>query len=61
MKNPNKRELQQIALNNSSDIDLRDLNPYKKCNEKQNSFFNDWYYSCIRQSFMFQKESFRKT
>ena len=32
MKIPNKRELQQIALNHSSDIDLKDfLKIYKKC------------------------------
>ena len=32
MKIPNKRELQQIALNHSSDIDFKDLmNIYKKC------------------------------
>ena len=32
MKIPNKRELQQIAFNHSSDIDLRDfMNLYKKC------------------------------
>ena len=31
MKIPNKRELQQIALNNSSDIDFKDfMNIYKK-------------------------------
>ena len=32
MKTPNKRELQQIAFNYSSDIDFRDfMNFYKKC------------------------------
>ena len=32
MKIPNKRELQQIALNHSSDIDFKDfMNIYKKC------------------------------
>ena len=32
MKFPNKRELQQIALNHSSDIDFKDfMNIYKKC------------------------------
>ena len=30
MKNPNKRELQQIAFNHSSDIDFQDfMNLYK--------------------------------
>ena len=39
MKIPNKRELQQIALNHSSDIDFKDLmNIYKKCNAKLYSF-----------------------
>ena len=32
MKIPNKRELQQIALNHLSDIDFKDfMNIYKKC------------------------------
>ena len=35
MKIPNKRELQQIALNHSSDIALKDfMNIYKKCTAK---------------------------
>ena len=35
MKIPNKRELQQIALNHSSDIDFKDfMNIYKKCTAK---------------------------
>ena len=35
MKIPNKRELQQIAFNYSSDIDSQDfMNLYKKCAEK---------------------------
>ena len=35
MKIPNKRELQQIALNHSSDIDLKDfMKIYKKCTEE---------------------------
>ena len=39
MKIPNKRELQQIAFNNSSDIDFQDfINVYKKCIEKTYSF-----------------------
>ena len=38
MKIPNKRELQQIAFNHSSDIDFKAfMNLYKKC-----------YYPCIR-------------
>ena len=39
MKIPNKRELQQIALNHSSDIDFKDfMNIYKKCTAKSYSF-----------------------
>ena len=39
MKIPNKRELQQIAFNHSSDIDFKDFaNLYKKCSEKSCSF-----------------------
>ena len=39
MKIPNKRELQQIALNHSSDIDFKDfIKIYKKCTDKQYSF-----------------------
>ena len=39
MKIPNKRELQQIALNHSSDIDFKDfMNIYKKCTTEPYSF-----------------------
>ena len=39
MKIPNKRELQQVALNHSSDIDFKDLMKiYKKCTAKPYSF-----------------------
>ena len=39
MKIPNKREIQQIALNHSSDIDFQDLlNLYKMCTAKPYSF-----------------------
>ena len=43
MKISNKRELQQIALNHSSDIDFKDfMNIYKKCTTEPYSFlFND--------------------
>ena len=42
MKIPNKRELQQIALNHSSDIDLKDfMKIYKKCTAKPYSFLSD--------------------
>ena len=39
VKNPNERELQQIALNHSSDIDFKDfMNIYKKCTKEPYSF-----------------------
>ena len=39
MKIPNKRELQQIVLNHSSDIDFKDfMNIYKKCTAEPYSF-----------------------
>ena len=42
MKIPNKRELQQIVFNHSSDIDLKDfMNLYKKYTAKPYSFYFD--------------------
>ena len=39
MKIPNKRELQQITLNHSSDTDFKDfMNIYKKCTKEPYSF-----------------------
>ena len=39
MKNPNKKELQELALNCSSDIDFKDfLKIYKKCTAERYSF-----------------------
>ena len=39
MKIPNKRELQQIVLNHSSDIDFKDfMNIYKKCTKEPYPF-----------------------
>ena len=39
MKIPNKRELQQVALNHSSDIDFKDfIEIYKKCTARPYSF-----------------------
>ena len=39
MKIPNKRELQQIEFNHSSDIDFQDfMDLYKKCTAKLFSF-----------------------
>ena len=40
MKIPNKRELQQIVLNHSSDIDFKDfMKVYKKCTAEPYPFF----------------------
>ena len=39
MKNSNKRELQQIAISHSSDIDFKDfINIFKKCTDEPYSF-----------------------
>ena len=39
MKSPNKRELQQIAFNHSSDVDFKGfMNNYQKCTVKSCSF-----------------------
>ena len=39
MKIPNKGELQQIAINHSSDIDFKDfIKIYKKCTDNSYSF-----------------------
>ena len=39
MKTPNKRELQQTAINHSSDIDFMDfVKIYKKCTDDPYSF-----------------------
>ena len=39
MKIPNKRQLQQIAINHSSDIDFKDfIKIYKKCTTEPYSF-----------------------
>ena len=39
MKIPNKKELQLIAINHSSDINTKDfINIYKKCTDKPYSF-----------------------
>ena len=48
MKIPNKRELQQIPFNHSSDIDFQDFrNLYEKTTEKP-YISGYWYYTCIR-------------
>ena len=39
MKSPNKRELQQITIDHSSDINFKDfIKIYKNCTEKPYSF-----------------------
>ena len=39
MKIPNKRQLQQVAMNHSSDINTKGfINIYKKCTDKPYSF-----------------------
>ena len=39
MKIPDKRELQQIAISHSSDIDFKDfVNIYEECTDKPSSF-----------------------
>ena len=60
MKTPNKRGLEQITFNHSSDINFQDvMNFYKICTAKPySSLVID--NSCIRQSFTFQKEPFKK-
>ena len=50
MEIPNKRELQQISLNHSSDIDFKDfIKIYKKCTTEPYSLF----------IYHIQKESFK--
>ena len=58
MKIPYKRELQQIALNHSSDIDFKDfIKIYKNCTEEPSSFLvND---ATLPSDDQVQKESFR--
>ena len=49
MKIPNKKELQQIACNYSSDIDSQDfMNLYKCCTAKPFCFLGYWYCFCVR-------------
>ena len=61
MKIPNKRELQQIAFNHSSDIDFQDfMNLYKKCTEKPYSLLAIDTTLASDNSLRFRKKSFRK-
>ena len=48
-KIPNERELQQNAVNHSSDISTKDfINIHRECTAEPYSFFSYWYYACIR-------------
>ena len=48
-KIPNKRELQEIASNHSSDIDFKDfIKLYKDYTKEQYSFISEWCYFVIR-------------
>ena len=60
MKIPNKRELQQIALNHSSDIDFKDfMKIYKKYTKESYSFLvNDTTLS-LDDLLRFRKNLFR--
>ena len=60
MKIPNKRELQQIALNHSSDIDFKDfMKTYKKYTKESYSFLvNDTTLS-LDDLLRFRKNLFR--
>ena len=60
MKIPNKRELQQIALNDSSDIDFKDfMKIYKKYTKESYSFLvNDTTLS-LDDLLRFRKNLFR--
>ena len=45
MKMNNKRELQNIAINNSADIDYQDfMKIYRECTKEQYDFFDNRYY-----------------
>ena len=56
MKIPNKRELQQIAINHSSDINTKDfIKIYKKCTDKPYSFLVDDTTIALDDPFRFRK------
>ena len=59
MKIPNKTELQQTALNHSSDIDFKDfIKIYKKCTEKLYSFLVNDTMLASDYPLRFRKKSF---
>ena len=56
MKIDNKRELQQIAINHSADIDYKDfINIYKKCTSKPFSFLTAYTKLPANNLFRFKK------
>ena len=61
MKIPNKRQLQQIAFNHSSDIDFKDfMNLYKKCKYSFLVIDTTLALDKTQDSFTCQKEFFKK-
>ena len=60
MKIPNKRELQQIPLNHSSDIDFKDfIKIYKKCTARPYSFLVNDTILLSDDPLRFRKKSFK--
>ena len=58
-KIPNKRELQQIVINNSSDISTKDFaNIYRKCTDEPYSFFVNDTRGASNNSLRFRKNLF---
>ena len=56
---PNKRELQQIAINHSSDISTNDFaNIYRKCSAEPYSFLVNDTTPALKDPFKVQKSSF---
>ena len=59
MKIPNKRELQQIALNHLSDIDFKDfIKIHKKCTDKPYSFLVNYTMLASDNPLRFRKNLF---
>ena len=58
-KIPNKRELQQIAINHSSDINTKDFaNIYRKCTDEPYSFLVNDTMLALNNPFRFRKNLF---
>ena len=59
MEIPNKRELQQIALNHSSDINFKDfIKIYKKCTDEPYSFLVNCTALASDNPLRFRKKNF---